>query len=221
MLRVDTHIHTHFSPDSATDPAKLVSRCLKTGLNCIAITDHNTIDGALEVQRLAPFSVIVGEEIKSAGGEIIGLFLQEAVPRDLPALETVQRIKEQGGLVAIPHPFDHFRRSVIDPQALQDVLPNVDIVEAFNSRNTFRRDNRTALDLAMKHGLLTSAVSDSHTLMELGRTYVEMPDFDGTPQGFRQSMAQGNLVCHQFTPLIHVLTTFTKGQKRLARLWRR
>ena len=221
MLRVDTHIHTRFSPDSLMDPQKLVSRCLKTGLNCIAITDHNTIDGALEVQRLAPFQVIVGEEIKSAGGEIIGLFLQEAVPLGLPALETVQRIKDQGGLVSIPHPFDHFRRSVIDPQALQDVLPYVDIVEGFNSRNTFQRDNRTAQELAVKHGLLTSAVSDSHTLTELGRTYMEMPEFDGTPQGFRQSMAQANLVCRQITPLIHVLTTLTKGRKRLARLWRR
>ncbi|MBF8267922.1 MAG: hypothetical protein HW388_1430 [Dehalococcoidia bacterium] len=221
MLKVDLHVHTRFSPDSATRPEKLVSRCLETGLECIAITDHNTIEGAQEVQRLAPFRVIVGEEIKSAGGEIIGLFLQEAIPRGLPPLETVRRIKEQGGLVAIPHPFDHFRRSVIAREVLDEVLPYVDIVEAFNARNVYQGDNRKALELALQHGLHTSAVSDAHTLLELGHTYVEMSDFDGTPLGFHQALAQGNLVRRPTTPLIHCFTTFTKSQKRLARLWRR
>ncbi|MFH1560667.1 MAG: PHP-associated domain-containing protein [Chloroflexota bacterium] len=212
-------MHTRFSPDSLMEPEDLVARCLETGLDCIAITDHNTIEGALVVQRLAPFRVIVGEEIKSRGGEIIGLFLQEAIPKGLSSLETVQRIKEQGGLVAIPHPFDHFRRSVIDPQALQEILPYVDIVEAFNARNTFQRDNRTALELALQHDILTSAGSDSHTLVEVGRTYVEIPDFDGTPLGLRKALAQGNLVCRPMIPLIHFLTTFTKVRKRLTRLW--
>ena len=219
MLRIDLHMHTRFSPDSLMEPEELVSRCLRTGLNCVAITDHNTIDGALEVQRLAPFRVIIGEEIKSSGGEIIGLFLQEAIPRGLSSLETVQRIKEQGGLVSIPHPFDHFRRSVIERQALQEVLPYVDIVEAFNARNTLQRDNRKALELALEHDILTSAVSDSHTPVEVGRTYVEIPDFDDTASGLLQALAQGNLIRRQITPLIHFLTTFTKVRKRLARLW--
>ena len=219
MLRLDLHMHTRFSPDSLMEPEELVARCLATGLSCIAVTDHNTIEGALEVQHLAPFRVIIGEEIKSRGGEIIGLFLQEAIPRGITSLETVQRIKEQGGLVSIPHPFDHFRRSVIERQALHEVLPYVDIVEAFNARNTFQRANRKALELALEHDILTSAVSDSHTPVEVGRTYVEIPDFDGTPSGLRQALAQGNLVRRQITPLIHFLTTFTKGRKRLARLW--
>ena len=212
-------MHTRFSPDSLMEPERLVSRCMETGLDCVAITDHNTIDGALEVQRLASFRVIVGEEIKSQGGEIIGLFLQEAIPRGLPSLETVKRIKEQGGLVSVPHPFDHFRRSVIDRQALQDILPYVDIVEAFNARNALQGDNQKALELALEHGILTSAVSDSHTPVEVGRTYVDIPDFDGTPAGLREALAQGNLVRRQITPLIHLLTTFTKIRKRMTRLW--
>ena len=214
-------MHTGFSPDSATELEGLVSRCLKTGLNCIAVTDHNTIQGALAAQSLAPFRVIIGEEIKSAGGEIVGLFLQEAIPRGLPPLETVKLIKDQGGLVSIPHPFDQFRRSVIDRQSLEEVLPYVDIVEAFNARNTLQRANERALELAQRHGILTSAVSDSHTLIELGRTYVETPDFDGAPQGFLYALSQGVLVRRQITPLVHVLTTFTKNQKKLARLLRR
>ena len=214
-------MHTRFSPDSATELEDFLARCQKTGLNCIAITDHNTIEGALEMQHMAPFQVIVGEEIKSQGGEIIGLFLKEAIPGGLPPLETVQRIREQGGLVSIPHPFDHFRRSVIRKEVLQEVLPYVDIVETFNARNTFQRDNQQAQELAQRYGILTSAVSDSHTLTEIGRTYVDMPDFDGTPTRFREVLAQGTLVPRRITPLIHVFTTFTKGQKRLARLLRR
>ena len=219
MPRIDLHMHTHFSPDSILEPQEMVDRCLEMGLDCIAVTDHNTIEGALEVRDLAPFPVIVGEEIKSLGGEIIGLFLCKEVPKARPPLETVKRIKDQGGLVAIPHPFDHFRRSVIKRSALEEILPYVDIVEAFNARNTLQRDNRKALELALQHDILTSAVSDSHTRVELGRTYVEIPDFDGTAQGLRLALAQGTLVRHQITPFIHFLTTFTKVQKRLARVW--
>ena len=214
-------MHTGFSPDSATDLGDFVARCVKTGLDCTAVTDHNTIQGALKVQAMAPFRVIIGEEIKSAGGEIIGLFLKEVVPRGLPALETVKLIKEQGGLVSIPHPFDHFRRSVISQEALYEALPYVDVVEAFNARNTLQGDNRKAEKLARDHGILTSAVSDSHTLIEMGRTYIDMPDFDGTPEGFMQSLSEAALVRRQITPLIHFLTTFTKNRKKLARLWRR
>jgi len=216
-------MHTGFSQDSLMEPEKLVAKCAAVGLDWVAITDHNTIAGALEVQRLANlrstqgrlFRVIVGEEIKSQGGEIIGLFLQEAVPRGLTALETVQRIKDQGGLVSVPHPFDHFRRSVIARAALQEILPHVDIIEAFNARNTLQRDNRTAEKLALDHNILVSAVSDSHTLVEVGRTYVEVLEFDGTPGGLKEALANCRLVRRPITPLIHVLTAFTKLRKRL------
>ena len=215
MLRADLHMHTHYSPDSAMAPEDLVARCAKIGLNCIAVTDHNTIEGALAVRETAPFTVIIGEEIKSAEGEITGLFLKEAIPPHLPPVETARRIKEQGGLVSLPHPFDRFRRSVISRRALEELLPYVDIVEVFNSRNNMNADNRRAYEFAQEHGLLTSAVSDAHTVYELGRSYVEMPDFDGTPEGFKEALAQGRLVGRRTTPLIHVVTTLTKIKNRL------
>jgi predicted metal-dependent phosphoesterase TrpH len=196
-------------------PEELVARCVKVGLNCIAVTDHNTIEGALAVQRIAPFMVIIGEEVKTSAGEITGLFLKENVPRDLPHLETAMRIKAQGGLISIPHPFDGFRRSVITPTALEEMLPYADIVEVFNARNNLDRDNRKAYELARDHGLLASGGSDAHTAFELGRTYVEMPEFDGTPDGFKRALAQGNVVGRRTTPLVHVVTTFTKVKKRL------
>ena len=208
-------MHTRFSYDSEVAPDRLVARCEKTGLNCIAVTDHNTIEGALEVQRLASFMVIIGEEVGSTAGEITGLFLNEPVPRGLSPVETVERIKDQGGLVSIPHPFDRFRREVIHRGALDEVLPYVDIVEAFNSRNSLNADNRMAQELAERHGLLVSAVSDAHTTLELGRTYVEMPEFDGTPEGFKAALAQGTMVARQTSPLIHVVTALTKLKKRI------
>ena len=217
MLKADFHIHTHYSPDSDMSPEQLVARCSKVGLNCIAVTDHNTVEGALAVQRIAPFMVIVGEEVKSSEGEITGLFLKETIPLGLSPLETVKGIKDQGGLVSLPHPFDHFRRSVISPAAVEEILPYVDIVEAFNSRNNLNADNRKAHEFAKKHGLLTSGVSDAHTTFELGRTYVEMPEFDGTPGEFKTSLAQGTIVARRTSPLIHVLTTFTKIKNRLLR----
>ena len=215
MLKTDLHMHTHYSPDSVMSPEDLVARCLKVGLNCIAVTDHNAIEGALEVQRMAPFTVIIGEEVKSAAGEITGLFLQEKIPRDLAPVETARRIKEQGGLVSLPHPFDRFRRAVIDPLALEEILPYTDIVEVFNSRNNMGADDRKAYEFAQKHGLLASGVSDAHTTLELGRTFVEMPEFDGTPDGLKAALAQGRIVARRTSPLIHVVSTLTKVKRRL------
>ena len=210
-------MHTHFSPDSEVSPERMVARCAQVGLDCIAVTDHNTIDGALAVQEAAPFMVIIGEEVRSADGEIAGLFLKETVPRGLPAIETAEMIKAQGGLVSIPHPFDRFRKGVISTSALEGLLPYIDIVEEFNARNNVSADDVKAREFASRHGFLTSAVSDSHTTMELGRTYMEMPEFDGTPEDFKRALAQRKIVGRRMTPLIHGVTTLTKIKKRLLR----
>ncbi len=215
MLKADFHMHTHYSPDSEVDPKKLVARCLDVGLNCIAVTDHNTTDGAFRVRDLAPFTVIIGEEVGTSEGELTGLFLQETIPRGLPPVETARRIKDQGGLISLPHPFDRFRGEVITRSGLEDVLPYADIVEVFNSRNNMNADNRKAFEFAQEHGLLTSGVSDAHTLIELGRTYIMMPEFDGTPEGFKAALAQGQIHGRKMSPLIHAVTTMTKIKKRL------
>ena len=214
-VKIDLHMHSGYSPDSLMAPQKIVSRVCAVGLGCVAITDHNTIEGALEVKRIAPFHVIIGEEIKSRGGEIIGLYLQEPIPSGLTALETVSSIKDQGGLVSIPHPFDYFRRSVISEHALDEILPLVDIIESFNARNTFQKSNTRASELAADNNILTTAVSDAHTLIEIGRTYVCVDKFDGSPEGLKDSLFSGTLVTNPINPLIHVLTTSTKIIKRL------
>ena len=215
MLKADFHMHTRFSPDSEASPERLVERCLKVGLDCIAVTDHNTVEGAIAVRELAPFTVIVGEEVRSAQGEITGLFLKETIPPDLPPVETARLIKDQGGIVSIPHPFDRFRSEVISSAALDEITAYADIVEVFNARNNMSADDRKAEEYAREHGLLTSAVSDAHTTMELGRTYTEMPDFDGSPEDFKRALAEATLVGKRMSPLIHVATSFTRIKKRL------
>ena len=164
------------------------------GLNCIAVTEHNNLEGAQVVKAIAPFLVIQGEEIKSTEGEITGLFLEEEIPPGLTPLETVRRIKDQGALVSIPHPFTGQGRSSLNQTTAQDILPHVDIIEGFNARTMRRRDNARGQAFAKAHGLAATAVSDAHTTRELGRAYTELPEFDGTPQGFKEALAEARLV---------------------------
>jgi predicted metal-dependent phosphoesterase TrpH len=209
MLKADLHVHTDRSPDSLITPAKLVERCLAQGINCLAVTDHNSIEGAITVQRIAPFPVIVSEEIKTNQGEIIGLFLQETISPLLSAEETVSKIREQGGLVCLPHPFDRVRREPLRDDARESILSDIDIVEVFNARVTFTSDNVKARRFAEGAGLAMSAGSDAHSLWETGRAYVEMPEFE-TPQQFLEALRQGSIRGHRSLPLVHLFSAWAK-----------
>ena len=210
MPRADLHIHTRHSLDSNASATSIVARCLKKGLDCIAITDHNTIAGVEEVRQIAPFTVITGEEIRSAGGDIIGLFLQEQIPSLLSPFATAEAIRAQGGLVMVPHPFDRFRSSALGEKCLEEILPLVDIVESFNAHNFFNKDNLRAGILAQHHGLIESAVSDAHSHLELGNTYVDIPSFDGTPQGLKDALAQGTLITRRANPILRFASSLAK-----------
>ena len=178
MLRADLHTHTHFSPDGVTDPAAFVRRCVAAGLTAVAVTDHNTVAGAYAVAAIAPFRVIIGEEVRARGGELIGLFLQEPVPAGLSLQETADRIHRQGGLVVAPHPFDPLRPN-LSKRGLRSLGSAVDIVEGYNGRMLLRRCDRTARAFAAAHSLPVSLGSDAHCGPELGRSYLELPDFEG------------------------------------------
>ena len=217
MLKADLHTHTHYSRDSIISPERYVRRCLKLGINCVAVTEHNSIDGALAVQRIAPFKVIVAEEIKTTDGELTGLFLKEPVPPNLSPEETIERVKAQGGLVSLPHPFDRIRREPLRQRARERILPRLDVIEVFNSRTTFRSDNERARRLAEELGLPMGAGSDAHSPWELGTTYVEMPDFEG-PDEFLEALRRGRIVGRPANPLVHVISTLAKVRTRLG--WR-
>ena len=209
------HIHTCYSIDCLTPLEKIVERCLDLGINCVAIADHDTIAGALKLREMAPFKVIIAEEILTPAGEIMGLFLSERVPHRLSVQETISRIRRQGGLVAIPHPFGRSLPWNASSLTSAEVLSQVDIIEAFNSRTPFSASIARAGKLAAEYGKPASAGSDAHTPGEIGRAYVEMPEFDG-PTDFLNSLAQGRIVGQRSSYLPHIASTWAKIRKRIA-----
>jgi predicted metal-dependent phosphoesterase TrpH len=207
-------MHTYYSYDCASAPQALVRRCEAVGLTCIAVTDHNSIEGSRAVQALAPFRVILGEEIMSTEGEITGLFLQEEIEPGLSPLETVKRIKDQSALVSVPHPFAGAGRSSLDRPAALDILAHVDIIEGFNARTMSASAVAAGKAFANEHALVRTAVSDAHTLSELGRTFTDFPEFDGTPTGFKQALAQATLTEHPAGKFVHVYSTVNKLRRK-------
>jgi predicted metal-dependent phosphoesterase TrpH len=171
------HVHTSCSSDSLIPVDDLLNTCDYNGIDCVAVTDHDKIDCALRLQEIAPSRIIVGEEIHTTMGEIIGLFLKEHIIPGLSPVDTVDKIKSQGGLVYVPHPFDKFRGSAIRRYALDEILPKVDIIEAYNSRNVFTWSNHKALSLISEKGILAGVGSDAHSRFEVGRAYVLMEPF--------------------------------------------
>lgn len=214
MLRGDFHMHTYYSYDCMNKPEALVRRCQEVGLNCIAVTDHNSIEGSRAVQAIAPFTVILGEEIKSTAGEITGLFLQEQIEPGLPPVETAKRIKEQGALVSVPHPFAGYGRDSLDKPAVLEILEYVDIIEGFNARTMKRDTVNEGRRFAEEQGLVRTAVSDAHTLRELGATYTEFPEFDGTPQGFKAALGQAQFVERPAGGFVHFFSTINKARRK-------
>ena len=209
MLKADFHMHTEYSTDCKTPLARIIERCQEKGINCIAITDHDTIEGALKMQEIAPFKVIVAEEIETPVGEIIGLFLKEKIPGKLSVDETLARIKSQNGLALIPHAYDFLRPSSLGGKMAEEIADRIDIMEAFNARCTFIRCSTQARKFAEKHNLPQSAGSDAHTADEIGNAYVEMPDFQGRDD-FLQALVQGKIIGHRTNPLRHVNSAIAK-----------
>jgi predicted metal-dependent phosphoesterase TrpH len=187
MLKADLHVHTCFSPDSLTSIDRLLDTCVKKGMGCIAVTDHNEIKGALLLQEKAPFKVIVSEEIRTDQGEIIGYFLTRRIRPGLSLTRTISEIKDQGGLVCIPHPFDRFRTSRLQFKALKEIENEIDIIEVFNSRNVNSEDNKKAKEFALAKGTMVSVGSDAHWPWEIGRTYMNIPDFSDV-ESFRAAL---------------------------------
>ena len=193
---------------------KIVSRCLEIGINCIAICDHGTAEGALRMREISPFPVIVAEEILTPHGEIMGMFLEETIPSGLSVEQVISRIRAQGALVCIPHPFDTFRQSALRSNMLEEIAEQIDIIEVFNSRTLLPQDSAKALAFALKYGIAQSAGSDAHTHYEIGNAYVEMPEFNGKDD-FLQALEKGNICGHRTNPLIHFAGVWARLKKRL------
>ena len=194
-VRVDCQLHTVWSGDSTTTLEQLASRVVAVGLDVVCITDHHTIEGArLAAERGIGARVVVGEEVRTRSGELIGLFLSERIPYVLAAEEVATRIRDQGGLVYAPHPLDRHRRGVGE-RGLADLAAGrcLDVVEVFNAKTREGGDNERAAAAARRLGLPAGAGSDAHDPDGLGAAYLEMPDFDG-PAGFLASLRSARVV---------------------------
>jgi hypothetical protein len=196
LIDVDLHMHTDHSPDCATPVEVLLATARTQGLGAIAVTDHNEISGALEARAQAEevgVQVIVGEEVKTADqGEVIGLFIEEKIPRGLSLEETVAEIRRQGGVVYVPHPFDRMH-SVPDYEHLLGILEEVDAIEVFNPRVAIGAFNEEAVRFAAKYRIIAGAGSDSHVAQGLGSVRIRMRRFDG-PQEFLESLRDADIL---------------------------
>jgi predicted metal-dependent phosphoesterase TrpH len=206
LIEVDLHMHTDHSPDCATPVEVLLETARDRGLGAIAITDHNEVSGALEARRIAQemgdIEVIVAEEVKTAEqGEVIGLFLSERIPRGMTMAETIAAIREQNGLVYVPHPFDRFH-SVPDYEHLLDIVEEIDILEVFNPRVALTAFNEEAERFARKYRIVPGAGSDSHVAQGLGSVRVRIHDFDG-PAEFLEAM-RGADITRKHKNLVYV-----------------
>ncbi len=183
----------------------------------MALTDHGAVEGALKLQKIAPFKVVVGEEILTTRGEIMGLFLQEVIPSGLSLEESIQRIKEQGGLFCAQHPFDKIRPDALKSDVMNEIAGLIDVVEIFNSRNPLKRSSEQAQEFARAHNLPGTAGSDAHAAFEIGNAFIEMPEFKDKNE-FLKFLRQGKVTGKRASPLGRINSIWAKisngGQKK-------
>ena len=209
---IDMHCHTSASFDSLSDPGSVVRAAAKRGLTHLAITDHDRIEGALRARDAAPdgLTVIIGEEIKTADGDLIALFLEHAVDPHMPAAETIEAVRAQGGLVGIPHPFDRFRGSMLKDPRLEAIAAKVDWVEAHNARVVGGTGNERAQEFALEMGLPGIAVSDAHSVLEVAVAYTALDADPSTPEGLLAALATIELVPGRASYIVRTLTPVSK-----------
>jgi predicted metal-dependent phosphoesterase TrpH len=213
LIKADLHVHTWHSIDSSMSYDRLIKECVARGINCAAIADHGTTRGARDLQKIAPFKIIVCEEVRTPYGEIMGMFLQEDIPDKITVPEAIKAIRAQGGLVNIPHPFDIVRPSAFrNTRMLESIAGQVDIIEVFNSRSLFPGAEKRARDFAAAHNKIISNGSDGHSPSEIGCAWVEMADFN-TREEFLSSLSAATLHNRKSSPLIHIVSSAARFRK--------
>ena len=202
LIRLDLHMHSDYSRDSSTTLERLVARAREVGLDRIALTDHNTAEGALELRKLAPDLAIVGEEIKTREGEIIALFIRDTIAWGGRPEDALDTIHDMGGVACLAHPFDRWRAN-FNPHRVAELAPRIDLIEVHNQWASAEA-NAAAARLARELGIPGTAGSDAHSPAELGHSWIEIEEFDG-PAEFLANMRTARLVVHD-----------TSGQARRA-----
>ncbi|HIQ01293.1 MAG TPA: PHP domain-containing protein [Anaerolineales bacterium] len=213
-LVCDLHTHTLYSQDCLISLPAFLEACRRKGLDRVAVTDHNTIAGALRLKEMDPERVIVGEEIRTTHGELIAYFLNEPVPAGLSPRQTIEAVHAQGGVVGISHPLDSLRREAMGRAVLLPLLDQLDFLEVFNARCLFPGDNRAARHLALERGLPMTAGSDAHSTWELGRAVVVVPPFH-SPPSFLESLRSAQVNGRRSPLWVHFVSTSARIIRRL------
>lgn len=216
----DLHVHTSASYDSLSRPEAVLRAAAARGLTHLAITDHETLEGALRAREASPagLSVIVGQEVRTTGGDMIGLYLSERVAPGQSPLETAAAIHDQGGLVGLPHPFDRYRGSGgwgRTEAELAELAGLIDYVEGWNARIMLGDGNVRAAEFALAHGLPAAAASDAHTVMEVGVAYTVLEDSPADAAAMRAALGGARLVTGRSSRLVRAGMPLAKLVQRL------
>jgi predicted metal-dependent phosphoesterase TrpH len=216
----DLHCHTSASFDSLSKPADVARVAAERGLTHLAITDHDRIDGALSVRDRAPdgLTIIVGQEVRTSAGDLIALFVDKAIPPGMAPADAAKAVRDQGGAVGLAHPYDRFRAGAGRPgweDELTQLLPLLDYVEIWNSRLMMGDGNRRAADLAHANALPGVAVSDAHTLLEVGVSYTILDGPLGNAEELRAALAGAELVTSHGSRFVRLWTPMAKIIQRV------
>jgi predicted metal-dependent phosphoesterase TrpH len=212
--KVELHSHTLYSKDSLTTLDRLIEVCKREGIDRIAITDHNTAAGALALAKMAPDLIIPGEEIMTPQGEILAFFVKETIPPGLSPDETIRRLRDQGAVISVSHPYDRLRKGAWEEADLLKIVDKVDAIEVFNSRCLFAEDNAKALAFARAYNKPGTVGSDAHIPYELGRATLEMQPFEG-PGDFYEALKQAVLVTKVSPFWVHAFSSYAKYNRKL------
>jgi predicted metal-dependent phosphoesterase TrpH len=213
-IRLDLHLHTHASWDCLSNPEAILEKALERGIHRVAMTDHNLLALSLEMHEKYPDRVIPGEEVRTQEGmDLIGLFIKRELPKGTPAREACRMIREDGGVIYLPHPYAPGKGA--SGRFAEEMAPLVDVVEVFNARLHPGRLNAPALDLALAQEKLQGAGSDAHMIREVGGGWVEVPHHENTPQGLLGALAHGRVGGTTSPSWVHVASTWAKLHKKL------
>ena len=188
--------------------------CNKKALQKLVVTDHNSIAGVLEANRLDPERFIIGEEIMTQQGEILGIFIKEKIPPNLSSLKTIELLRSQGAFISVSHPFDSLRKGHWQIEELNKILPDIDAIEVFNSRCLVPRSNLDAIVYAQQHHLLGTVGSDAHSLIEIGTATLLLPDFFDAVS-LKQALKLSEPRVRLSGPWVHFFSRYAAWRKRV------
>ncbi len=214
MIKTEFHCHTTYSKDSTVKIQDLVIACENKGIQKLVVTDHNTISGALQAQKLDSHHFIVGEEIMTQQGELLGIFVKEEIPAGFSALKTVELLRSQGAFISVSHPMDVFRSGHWEINDLFSIVSYIDAIEIFNSRCLLPQFNTRAREFSQRYKLLGTVGSDVHSIVEVGKATLTLPDFDEAPS-LKHALTMAQPHVHLSGQWVHFYSRYSFWRKRV------